>query len=171
MEEQVILVDEKDRQTGFAGKFEAHRKGHLHRAVSVFIFNSQGELLLQKRAKGKYHSSGLWSNTVCGHPLPGENTMDAANRRLQQEMGMKVALSTIGSFTYKEKVGNGLVEHELDHVYYGISDTVPVPDPSEAEDWKYISIEKLKADLLRQPELYTCWLKICVDRKILGEFI
>jgi isopentenyl-diphosphate Delta-isomerase len=171
MDEQVVLVDEKDLQVGTAGKTEVHIKGLLHRAVSVFIFNSRGELLLQRRAMSKYHCGGLWSNTCCGHPMPGESPKAAAERRLQDEMNMKVQLIYINSFIYKAALGNGLIEHELDHVYYGVSDFSPDPNPLEADDWKYLSPAMLKSELNANPQLYTPWLKICIDSKILGELI
>ncbi len=171
MDENVILVDEKDNTVGIAGKTEVHVKGLLHRAVSVFIFNSKGELLLQRRAKTKYHCAGLWSNTCCGHPLPGESVMDAAKRRLLDEMGMKAELIFTDSFVYLADLKNGLIEHELDHVFYSVSDKPPRLNPAEADDWKYMSADELKNDLQNNADKYTPWLKICVDRKLLGELI
>jgi len=171
MDENVILVDEKDMQIGIAGKTEVHVKGLLHRAVSVFIFNGKGELLLQKRARTKYHCAGLWSNTCCGHPLPGESPVDAAMRRLSFEMGMRVDLIYLNSFIYKADLKNGLIEHELDHVYYGVSESIPELNLKEADEWKYISRDELKMQLQNNPELYTPWLKICIDSMIMGELI
>jgi isopentenyl-diphosphate delta-isomerase len=171
MDDKVVLVNEKDVQVGIAGKTEVHSKGLLHRAVSVFIFNSSGEILLQKRAQTKYHSAGLWSNTCCGHPLPGESAVDAALRRLNDEMGIKTNLNYLNSFIYKANLKNGLIEHELDHVFYGVSDSQPDINPEEADDWKYMIVEKFKADIEKNADSYTPWLKICIDRKILGKLI
>lgn len=163
-EEYLILVDEQDRECGRIEKLEAHRKGLLHRAFSIFIFNTSGELLLQQRAEGKYHSGGLWTNTCCSHPRFGENMQEAVRRRLLEEMGMQCETSFAFSFLYKADVGNNLVEHEYDHVYTGISDQLPVPRQSEAQNWKYMSMEKLQADLQHAPHRYTEWLKICMPQ-------
>jgi isopentenyl-diphosphate delta-isomerase len=171
MDEQVVLVDEKDRPLGYAGKMESHVRGLLHRAVSVFIFNSRGELLLQKRATSKYHCGGLWSNTCCGHPLPGESAVVAAERRLKDEMRMNIKLTFINAFIYKAQLANGLIEHEYDHVFYGMSDDVPDINPFEADDWKYINPAILKSELIEKPEIYTPWLKICIESNILGKLI
>jgi isopentenyl-diphosphate Delta-isomerase len=158
-EDLVVLVDENDNITGYLGKTDAHLKGLLHRAVSVFIFNTRGEWLLQKRADGKYHSGGLWSNTCCSHPLPGESSAEAAGRRLGEEMGMKCELSKLFTFIYRAEFGNGLVEHELDHVFAGISDSEPVINPDEASEYKYIKFSDLKRDIERFPENYTVWFR------------
>jgi isopentenyl-diphosphate delta-isomerase len=171
MDDLVILVDESDNVTGTAGKMEAHRKGLLHRAISVFIFNSQGEVLLQQRALQKYHSAGLWSNTCCSHPLPGESNEDAAIRRLMEEMGLKASLKYISSFRYRTDFSNGLIENELDHVFYGITDQVPVLNIKEAQDWKYMNLTDLKNNIELYPEKYTSWLKICIDKKIISRLI
>ena len=171
MKDLVILVDENDNPLGNIVKAEAHLKGLLHRAFSIFIFNGEGKLLLQKRAQTKYHSGGLWTNTCCGHPSPGEIISDAANRRLYEEMKIKTPLSSVCSFKYKADLNNGLIEHEIDHVFYGLTDQVPEPDPLEAEDWKYIDPINLVSDINKQPEIYTAWLKICIDRKIFDELI
>lgn len=171
MKDLVILVDENDNPLGNIVKAEAHLKGLLHRAFSIFIFNGEGKLLLQKRAQTKYHSGGLWTNTCCGHPSPGEIISDAANRRLYEEMKIKTRLSSVCSFKYKADLNNGLIEHEIDHVFYGLTDQVSEPDPLEAEDWKYIDPINLVSDINKQPEIYTAWLKICIDRKIFDELI
>jgi isopentenyl-diphosphate delta-isomerase len=155
----VILVDKHDRQTGLAGKMEAHHKGLLHRAVSVFIINSKGEWILQRRALDKYHSNGLWTNTCCTHPYPGETTTDAAKRRLVEEMGIKCNLVDLFSFIYKEKLDNELTEHELDHVFFGISDDIPKPDTTEVEEWKKVSFNDLHEDIVKNPSGYTYWFK------------
>jgi isopentenyl-diphosphate Delta-isomerase len=158
-EDLVILVDENDNVTGHAGKTDAHIKGLLHRAVSVFIFNSRGDWLMQKRADGKYHSGGLWSNTCCSHPLPGETVTDAAGRRLMEEMGMECELNKLFTFIYREEFGNGLTEHELDHVFAGISDSLPAINPDEASEYKYLNFCELKTDVERFPDNYTVWFR------------
>lgn len=157
----VVLVDAEDQQIGLMPKLEAHQKGVLHRAFSVFVFNSKGELLLQRRAFGKYHSEGLWSNTCCSHPLPNEATKTAANRRLKEEMGMETDVHFLYSFLYKSDLDKGLIEHELDHVFWGVSDQLPVLNPLEVGDYKYITTEELATDLKNNPDHYTEWLKIC----------
>ncbi|MBN2610460.1 MAG: isopentenyl-diphosphate Delta-isomerase [Bacteroidales bacterium] len=161
---QVILVDEKDRELGLMDKMEAHEKALLHRAISVFIFNSKGEWLLQRRDTNKYHSGGLWTNATCSHPLPGEPNHDAASRRLMEELGIQCGLSALFSFIYKEKLDNGLTEHELDHVFYGVTDQEPVADPREVMDWKYTGFDDLKKDMVQNPENYTVWFKKIADR-------
>jgi isopentenyl-diphosphate delta-isomerase len=160
-EDYVILVDENDIEIGAMQKMEAHQKALLHRAISVFVCNLNGEWLLQKRALKKYHSNGLWTNTSCSHPFPGESNLDAANRRLREEMGLEADLSEIFSFTYKESLDNELTEYELDHVFFGITDDKPVINPDEVDDWKYISFIDLEADIKKNPINYTVWfLKI-----------
>lgn len=161
--EMLILVDQNDHQIGLMEKMETHEKGVLHRAFSVFILNSKGEILLQQRALGKYHSPGLWSNTCCSHPMAGESTIDAAHRRLFEEMGMKAELVPVYQFLYKAEFENGLTEHEYDHVFIGISDDEPNLNPYEVADWKCISIEALSMDLKSNPELYSVWLSACFD--------
>ncbi|GGB85747.1 isopentenyl-diphosphate Delta-isomerase [Dyadobacter sediminis] len=163
MNDQVVLVNEDDVEVGLMPKLEAHQKGVLHRAFSVFIFNSEGEMLLQQRAFGKYHSEGLWSNTCCSHPLPDESTHDGAIRRLQQEMGIEAELQFLFTFQYHVDLENGLAENELDHVFWGISDAVPEINTLEVSNYKYIRMEELKADLIKNPESYTEWLKICLS--------
>ncbi|MDQ3101337.1 MAG: isopentenyl-diphosphate Delta-isomerase, partial [Bacteroidota bacterium] len=142
-EEQVVLVNEQDEEIGTMPKLEAHQKGVLHRAFSIFIFNDDGELLLQRRAKDKYHSAGLWSNTCCSHPRSGEALEIAAVRRLREEMGMEVPLQHRTSFIYHAEFENGLKEHELDHIFFGRSMKDPNPDPAEVADWKYVNAEQL----------------------------
>jgi len=161
MNEQVILVDIDDNVLGTMEKMDAHVLGKLHRAFSVFIFNTSGELLLQQRALTKYHSGGKWTNTCCSHPRLGEETLDAANRRLLEEMGMKCDLQYAFNFTYKAELLDGIEEHEYDHVYFGISDELPVPDPEEVSAYKYLSMDVLSKDIEQNPNEYTEWLKIC----------
>jgi isopentenyl-diphosphate Delta-isomerase len=166
--EQVILVDENDNETGLMEKLEAHRQGLLHRAVSVFIFNSKQEFLLQKRAKGKYHSAGLWSNTACSHPFPGEGVAEAAQRRLAEEMGIIAPLTKKFSFIYKVQLDNSLFEHELDHVFTGFFEGSPSPDVSEVEEWKWISRQELVADVDRNPASYSAWFRILVKDQLVN---
>ena len=157
---QVLLVDEHDVPVGSMDKLEAHQKGVLHRAFSVFIFNNRGELLLQKRAPAKYHSGGLWTNTCCSHPVLNEEPKSAAERRLQEEMGFSVTLKFFKCFTYKAEMDNGLIEHELDHVFTGVFNGNPTPDVAEVAEWRYVSLSDLSADMQQNPSGYTAWLKI-----------
>ncbi len=161
--ENVILVDEKDNQVGLMPKLEAHQKGLLHRAFSVFIFNSDYKLLLQKRASSKYHSGGLWTNTCCSHPRDGEDIIDAANRRLDEEMGIKTSLRKVFDFIYTAELDNNLIENEFDHVLYGVYDIDPILNKEEAEDFKWIDMETLKNDIENNTDQYTVWFKIAFD--------
>ena len=161
--ENVILVDEKDNQVGLMPKLEAHQKGLLHRAFSVFIFNSDYKLLLQKRASSKYHSGGLWTNTCCSHPRDGEDTADAANRRLYEEMGIKTSLRKVYEFIYRAELDNDLIENEFDHVFYGIYNDDPILNTDEADDFKWIDMETLKNDIDNNADKYTVWFKIAFD--------
>lgn len=163
MEEQVILVNEKDEPIGLMGKMEAHEKGLLHRAFSVFVFNSKQEVLLQQRAVCKYHSPNLWTNTCCSHPRVGETNQQAGERRLQEEMGLQVPLQEVFSFIYKAPFDNGLTEHEYDHVLIGYSDAQPQINPEEVASWKWLSLEAIKEDILQAPERYTAWFKIIFE--------
>lgn len=164
MSDEVILVNEDDQVVGTMPKLQAHEEGKLHRAFSIFVFNSSGALLLQQRAFDKYHSAGEWTNTCCSHPRPGEATNEAATRRLQEEMGMDCELQHVFSFHYQAEVGAGLIEHEYDHVYFGISDQVPNPNPEEVHAYNYISMQALQIDLQENPGDYTAWLKIAFER-------
>ena len=160
--ELLILVNEQDIQVGVQDKLSVHLEGLLHRAFSVFIFNSKSELLLQQRANVKYHSPGLWTNTCCSHPRPGESTLDACNRRLYEEMGMSADLQFSFSFLYQFEFPNGLTEHEYDHVFIGQTDQIPEINLDEVQGWKYISIADLEKEISVKPESYTPWLKICM---------
>jgi len=160
MEEQVILVNSQDEETGVAGKMEAHEQGWLHRAFSVFIFNSHGEMLLQQRALNKYHSGGLWTNTCCSHPRPGENIKLAAERRLKEEMGFKVSLEKAFDFLYKADFDNGLVEHEFDHVFIAEYDGPIHFNEVEVMNCSYRSIEQIARSLKTNPDEYTVWFRI-----------
>jgi isopentenyl-diphosphate delta-isomerase len=161
--EKVILVDKNDNQVGLMPKLEAHEKGLLHRAFSIFIFNSRYELLLQKRASSKYHSGGLWTNTCCSHPREGEDTLDAANRRLDEEMGIKTSLRKVYDFIYKAELDNQLTEHEFDHVFYGVCDRDPKLNKDEAEDFKWVDMETLNNDIIKNEDNYTVWFKIAFE--------
>ena len=167
-EEFVILVDEQDQSLGLMEKMEAHEKGVLHRAFSVFVFNDKGELLLQQRALDKYHSGGLWTNTCCSHPRDGESAEDAAHRRLQEEMGFDCKLEKKFHFIYKRELDKGLTEHELDHVFFGIYNATPNINPEEVASYKWVNMAELKTDLQTNPHLYTEWFKICFD-EVLGK--
>jgi len=164
VEESVVLVDDHDVALGIMGKLEAHITGTLHRAVSVFIFNSRGEFLLQQRAAEKYHSAGKWSNTCCSHPRPNESNADAARRRLQEEMGMDCDLQEWFNFTYHAEFDNGLIEHEYDHVFIGQCDELPIPNPLEVSGFKYIDPQSLNLAINQNPDDYTEWFKLCLQQ-------
>ncbi len=159
MAEYIISVDNLDKETGYIEKMEAHEKGVLHRAFSILIFNSNNQLLLQRRSLGKYHSPGLWTNTCCSHPRYGENLEDAIHRRLKEEMGFSCDLKEVFSFIYKVEFDNGLFENEYDHVFIGKYDGEIVANKDEVEDFKWIDINELKADIKDNPQLYTYWFK------------
>lgn len=167
--EEVVLVDEHDREAGSAAKLAAHEAGgRLHRAFSVFVFDSGGsggQLLLQRRAAGKYHFGGLWTNTCCGHPRPGEAVEEAAGRRLYEEMGVSPALTRITSFVYEAfDPESGLTEREYDHVFYGYHEGEPSPDPDEVSSWAWVSTEDLFRGLSESPESYTPWFPLAAAR-------
>jgi isopentenyl-diphosphate delta-isomerase len=161
MIEKVILVDKNDNEVGTMEKQEAHVKGLLHRAFSVFIFNDKNELLLQRRAVNKYHSGGLWTNTCCSHPRQNEKTEDAAKRRLLEEMGMRSTLKKQFDFVYKAKLDNNLYEHELDHVFFGFTNDLPIINPEEVEEYTYKTLEDIGKEMKEIPDKYTEWFKIC----------
>ncbi len=163
--EQLVLVNEQDEPIGVMEKMEAHEKGLLHRAFSVIVFNSKGEMLLQKRASSKYHSGGLWTNACCSHPRPGETVIDAAKRRMLEENNFAIDNPKFCfSFIYKSPLDNELTEHELDHVLVAFSDELPQPNPEEADALEYWDLEKLKLALKKSPEIFTVWFKILMDR-------
>lgn len=164
MEENVILVNEKDEPIGLMPKMEAHEKALLHRAFSVFIFNDENELMLQQRALDKYHSPGLWTNTCCSHQREGESNIQAGMRRLQEEMGFVVDLQESISFIYKAPFDNGLTEHEFDHIMIGKYNGTPNINPSEVADWKWMDLEAVKDDMVLRPGLYTEWFKIIFEK-------
>jgi len=160
MNTNVILVDEQDNVVGEMEKLAAHEQGLLHRAVSVFLFNSSNELLMQRRALGKYHSEGLWTNTCCSHPYVGETSKAAAERRLMEEMGIACELSPLFQFIYHAELDNNLTEHELDHVFIGFSDETPHLNPEEAMSFKWMSLTEIQNNMLHFPDHYTAWFKI-----------
>lgn len=156
---RVVLVDEHDQETGEMDKMEAHLKGKLHRAFSVLLFNRRGELLVQQRAAGKYHSAGLWTNTCCSHPLPGESVMAAARRRLHEEMGVESKIRFQFKFMYRVQLNEGLIEHEYDHVLTGLYDGQPKPNHMEVQSWKYIDAGALRNEMIAHPENFTYWFR------------
>ena len=159
----LITVDTEDRETGVIAKMEAHRKGILHRAFSIFVFDEVDRLLLQRRAAGKYHSGGLWSNTCCGHPKPGESLLGAAHRRLHEEMGFDCPLRVEFGFVYRASLDGGLVEHEFDHVVVGRFQGNPAPDPREVGEWKWAFAPAVQAQLAGEPEAFTAWFPAALD--------
>ncbi|MDC7996327.1 isopentenyl-diphosphate Delta-isomerase [Altibacter sp. HG106] len=163
-EEQVILVNDRDEPIGLMGKQEAHVKGLLHRAFSVFVFNDKNELMLQQRATHKYHSPGLWTNTCCSHQREGEANVSAGKRRLQEEMGFSTELKETTSFIYKAPFDNGLTEHEYDHILVGSYNEAPQINPEEVADWKWESLDQIEADMKEHPERYTTWFKIIFEK-------
>ncbi len=162
--EEVVLVNEKDAPIGSMEKLEAHQKGVLHRAFSILLYNDQGELLLQKRAADKYHSGGLWTNTCCSHPRPQESTLEAAQRRLTEEMGIDVPLKQAFSFIYKIDFDSGLTEHELDHVFIGTFNGEPILNPAEASEWKYTQPARVMEDIKKHPDKYTFWFRLILSQ-------
>jgi isopentenyl-diphosphate Delta-isomerase len=162
--QKVVLVNEKNKKIGVEEKLKAHKEGKLHRAISVLIFNSKGQILLQQREKTKYHCGGLWSNAVCTNPQPNETFKQAAHRRLKEEIGISCNLVKAFSFIYTAKFDNGLIENELDSVFIGQSDEVPKLNPKEVMDYKWVLLKDLKKDILNTPEKYTIWFKIILDK-------
>ena len=160
MEEQVVLVSEKDEILGVMDKMQAHENGILHRAFSVFLFNDKGEMLLQKRAADKYHSPNKWTNAVCSHPRMGETYMEAAQRRLKEELGIETPLTYRFNFLYKADVGQNLWEHELDHVFTGYFEGAFKLNEEEVSEVRYISIDDLDKEMSANPENFTEWFKI-----------
>jgi isopentenyl-diphosphate Delta-isomerase len=171
-EEFVILVDEQDNETGRMEKMEAHEKALLHRAFSIFVFNDAGQMMLQRRALSKYHSPGLWTNTCCSHPRPGESLSAATQRRLAEEMGFRCPLEKAFSFIYKAAFDHGLTEHELDHVFTGTYNGDPAINPAEVAEWKWVSVSALLEDVKNNPEAYTVWFRIALremeERRMIG---
>ena len=162
--ENVVLVDSQDNEIGVGEKLITHLQGKLHRALSIFLFNENGQMLLQQRAHSKYHSGGLWSNACCSHPRPNEPPLDAAHRRLWEEMGIRCALTKAFEFTYKVPLDNMLTEYEFDHVFFGQFDGKPHPNPEEACSWKWIDPQELEQDVLDHPDRYTFWFKTILQK-------
>lgn len=160
--DNVILVNENDTQIGVCEKLEAHQKGLLHRAFSIFLFNSSNELLVQKRAASKYHSANLWSNTCCSHPAPGETVQEAAARRLNEEMYLTSELFHLFHFNYQVKFDNGLTENEIDHVLIGKTEKTPKINPEEAREYHWMSLEHLQKDMNENPTEYTYWFQYII---------
>jgi isopentenyl-diphosphate delta-isomerase len=163
MEEHVILVDELDNEIGTMPKLEAHQKNQLHRAFSVFIWNSKNEMLLQKRASGKYHSPNLWTNACCSHPRQNESTIDAAHRRLQEEIGITTKLTHSFQFIYQVAFDNDLFEHELDHVLIGKNDANPILNIDEVSEFRWVRMEDLQQEIEQAPSTFTYWFKYIID--------
>jgi isopentenyl-diphosphate delta-isomerase len=168
--ELVILVDENDNEMGALEKMDAHINGVLHRAFSVFIFNSKGEMLLQQRSAIKYHSAGLWTNACCSHPRPGEKTSEAAKRRLKEELGFTVSLNHLFAFTYKAEFDNGLIEHEFDHVYTGIYEGPIEIVPEEVQAYSYRSVFEINRELESRPEKFTAWFQLAFPKLLQTDY-
>ena len=167
----VILVDSDDNAIGTMEKMEAHQKGVLHRALSVIVFNSRREILLQKRARKKYHSGGLWTNTCCSHPIPGESMEEAARRTLRHEMGLDLRPSFAYAFLYEAYLGSDLTEHEFDHVFTATSELSPVINHEEVEDWKWIDVDTLRKDVEANPEMYSSWFRIMIGQEAFSQLV
>ena len=164
MQDYVIVVNASDEEVGRAEKLQAHRAPVLHRAFSVFVFDERGAMLTQRRADGKYHSAGLWSNACCGHPRPGEQVLAAAGRRLREEMGITCTLVAAGTVTYSIDVGGGLREDEFNHVLFGTFSGAARPDPSEVSSWQWMTAPALEAALRDSPQIFTPWFGVVLDR-------
>jgi len=160
LEHLVECVDRSGRAIGTAPKLDVHIDGQLHRAISVFVFNDDGVELLQQRALHKYHAPGLWSNTVCSHPFPGESAWDAAHRRLKEELNMTAELCEVFVMRYRADVGGGLVEHEYDHVFVARALSEPVPNPDEVSATKWMSKADVSAALTQSPDTFTPWFRM-----------
>lgn len=160
----VILVNEKDEWIGTCEKMEAHKSGQLHRAFSIFIFNPKGEMLVHKRALNKYHSGGLWTNACCSHPMPGESTLQAAHRRLQEELGFDCPLQNLCTLRYKSSVGNDLIENEYDHIYKGIYDGTIQANEEEVMAYEFVAMEELKNRINKAPQEFTEWFKLAIPK-------
>ncbi len=163
LREEVVLVDTEDNETGIAEKLDAHREGRLHRAFSVMVWDTRGRLLLQRRQIDKYHSGGLWTNTCCGHPRPGETSAEAASRRLNEEMHIICPLTAIGTFTYRAELDAGLIEHEFVHVFHGVYEGVVAPNPVECDGYSWSSPDVIRRQIAAVPQCFTAWFKKYVD--------
>jgi isopentenyl-diphosphate delta-isomerase len=161
---KVILVDEKDNPIGVAEKMEAHRKGLLHRAFSIFIFNRNGQMLLQQRALNKYHSAGLWTNACCSHPVPDEPIEETIQRRLKEEMGFETPVEKVFDFNYFVEFGNGIIENEFDHVFVGEYNDTIQSNAEEVMNWGFVSMDKLAMNLRTEPGRFTEWFKLALPK-------
>ena len=164
LNDHVILVDANDEAQGTMEKIEAHQKGELHRAFSIFVINSKNELLLQKRSPQKYHSGGKWTNACCSHPRENETLEEAAHRRLQEEMGFDCDIDFLFSFIYKSELDNAFIEHELDHVFIGKYDGKPTLNSDEASDWKFESLANIEKSIAKKPDSFSVWFKMALPR-------
>lgn len=164
--DKVVLVDKNNRKLGEMEKLEAHKKALLHRAFSIFVYNSKSELLIQQRPNEKYHSGGLWTNTVCSHPKPGERYLTAAHRRLKEEMGFDCALTEKSSFIYKKEFNNGLTENEYDCIFVGEYNGPIEPNSKEVADYKWVEMSDLKKDIAKNPQRYTYWFGEIINSEI-----
>ncbi|MEM9052923.1 MAG: isopentenyl-diphosphate Delta-isomerase [Bacteroidota bacterium] len=164
MSEEVILVDSSNKQIGTMEKMEAHEKGELHRAFSIFIFNDDGEMLLHQRADEKYHCGGMWTNAVCSHPRPGEEQIDALNRKMDQEMGFYSEVEKAFDFKYRAELDNGLIEHEYDEVYFAVYNGDFNPNPEEVQAYRFASIEDIRSEIAENPDLFTPWFKMLFEQ-------
>ena len=162
--ENIILVDKNDVVIGSGEKLQVHKDGKLHRAFSIYVFNSKGEMLLQKRHRNKYHSGGLWANTCCSHPRVGESVDKAIHRRLKEEMGFDCELTKKTEFIYKVKLDHGLTEHEYLHVYVGHFDGTPTLNPNEVEDFRWMNLDDIKNDIAIHGDNYAYWFKVTIDK-------
>jgi len=171
MSKNVILVDENNNERGVMEKLEAHVQGELHRAFSILIFNKKGELLLQQRDSKKYHSGGLWTNTVCSHPEPKKDLYECVHKRMQEEMGFVTPVEEVFTFLYKSGYENGLTEHEFDHVFIGFYEKNPKPNPDEVMNFKWISLPNIMKDMQKNPEIYTSWFKILLQNSEFLEIV
>ncbi len=163
IKEYILLVNEDDKEIGIGEKMEVHRTGQLHRAFSIFVFNSENKLLLQKRAKSKYHSGGLLTNTCCSHQRQGEDLYETIHTRLMEEMGFDCDLEEIFTLKYRAELDNGLIEHEIDHVFIGRYDGEPVPNPDEVDDYEWVNLEDVLRGVNESPEKYTCWFRLLIE--------
>lgn len=166
LRDKVVLVNEQDIAIGKMDKMEAHIKGELHRAFSVFIFNSSGQMLIHQRAANKYHGAGLWTNACCSHPQWGENVLKGALDRLQFEMGLQCNIHKSFCFLYNTPVENNLIEHELDHVFWGYTDASPYPHPDEVQDYKWASLDEIKKEINQKPQKFTFWFREAFNKII-----
>jgi isopentenyl-diphosphate delta-isomerase len=164
MNQQLILVNEKDEEIGFGEKLHVHQNAQLHRAFSIFVVNSRDQLLLQRRAFHKYHSGGLWANTCCSHPIRGEKQEDTIHRRLTEEMGFDCELSHLFHFIYRAELDNGLTEYEYDHVYLGSFEGTPIPNPEEVAAWRWMHLDYVRRDINEHPDAYTYWIRQAFDQ-------